>query len=146
MVGRPVSVGRPELCVGVVAVSGAQLLMIRRGTEPEIGQWSLPGGRVEAAESVVSAVVRELAEETGLEGVCGPFMGWVERSGFGHHHVILNFEVTLLGDADPVAGDDASEVRWVPLLEVAGTDLVDGMHAFLLEHGVLPGGPVLGGS
>ena len=120
--------------------------MIRRGTEPELGQWSLPGGRVEAAESVVSAVVRELAEETGLEGVCGPFMGWVERSGFGYHHVILNFEVTLLGDADPVAGDDASEVRWVPLLEVAGTNLVDGMYAFLLEHGVLPGGPVLGGS
>ena len=59
------SVGRPELCVGAVAVRDGRLLMVRRGEEPGKGRWSLPGGRVEAAESVVSAVLRELREETG---------------------------------------------------------------------------------
>jgi ADP-ribose pyrophosphatase YjhB (NUDIX family) len=106
--------------------------------------WSLPGGRVEAAESVVSAVLRELEEETDLEGLCGELVGWVERSGVDHHYVILNFRVTILGDAEPVAGDDAAEARWVSLEEVSGIDLVEGMERFLIEHGVIADGPVLG--
>ncbi|MBT3246844.1 MAG: NUDIX domain-containing protein [Actinobacteria bacterium] len=118
--------------------------MIRRGTEPGLGMWSLPGGRVEAAESVVSAVLRELEEETDLEGLCGELIGWVERSGVDHHYVILNFRVTILGDAEPVAGDDAAEARWVSLEEVSGIDLVEGMERFLIEHGVIADGPVLG--
>ncbi len=138
------SVGRPELCVGAVAVREGSLLMIRRGTEPGLGMWSLPGGRVEAAESVVSAVLRELEEETDLEGLCGELIGWVERSGVDHHYVILNFRVTILGDAEPVAGDDAAEARWVSLEEVSGIDLVEGMERFLIEHGVIADGPVLG--
>jgi len=139
-----VSVGRPELCVGAVAVRDEHLLMIRRGTEPGLGMWSLPGGRVEAAESVVSTVLRELQEETGLEGLCGELLGWVERSGVSQHYVILNFRVTVLGCAEPVAGDDADEARWISLEEVSGTDLVEGMETFLIEHGVIPEGPVLG--
>jgi 8-oxo-dGTP diphosphatase len=127
----------PELCVGAVAVHDGRLLLVRRGREPSAGRWSVPGGRVEAGELLAEAVARELREETGLDGVCGPLVGWVERFHDDRHFVILDFEVTVLDDRGAVAGDDAAEVRWVPLPDVAEHDLVDGLAEFLHEHGVI---------
>jgi len=125
------------VCVGAVVVEESQLLMIRRGRGPGAGRWSIPGGRVEGGETLGEAVVRELAEETGLEGLCGPLIGWVERISDEHHFVILDFEVEVLEPGPPVAGDDAVEAAWVPLSDVAELDLVDGLAEFLHEHGVL---------
>ncbi len=128
---------RIELCVGAVALDDERLLLIRRGHAPGEGLWSVPGGRVEPGETTAEAVVRELAEETGLEGVCGDLLGWVERIGEGSHYVILDFLVEVL-DPDPVrAGDDAAEVAWVPLADVAEWPLVEGLAEFLHQHGVI---------
>ena len=56
-------------CVGAVVHDAAgRLLLIRRGHDPHRGLWSLPGGRVEPGESPEQAVVREVREETGLDG------------------------------------------------------------------------------
>ena len=131
------SVGRPEVCVGAVAVDEDRLLLVRRATEPGRGRWSLPGGRVESGEVLVAAVVRELVEETGLSGVCGPLVGWVERMDVDHHFVILDFEVEILDDGPPVAGSDACEVAWVPMTDLPACDLVDGLLDFLVDHGVI---------
>ena len=128
---------RPEVCVGAIAVDAGDLLLIRRGTDPGAGRWTVPGGRVEAGETLAEAVVRELAEEAGLEGVCDDLVGWVERVGDTYHHVILDFRVTVLERREPVAGDDAIEARWVSLHDVAELDLVDGLAEFLHEHGIL---------
>jgi 8-oxo-dGTP diphosphatase len=128
---------RPEVCVGAIAVDAGRLLMIRRGRGPAMGTWSIPGGRVETGETLAEAVVRELAEETGLEGVCGDLIGWVERMGADHHFVILDFAVTVLDDRPPVAGTDAAEVEWVPLPDVAERPLPEGLAEFLHEHGVI---------
>ena len=128
---------RPEVCVGVIAVDDDRLLMVRRGHGPAAGKWSVPGGRVEPGETLATAVVRELAEETGLEGVCDELVGWVERIGDDHHFVILDFGVTVLEGSEPVAGDDAAEAAWVPLDVVAELDVVDGLAEFLHEHGIL---------
>jgi 8-oxo-dGTP diphosphatase len=127
----------PQVCVGAVVVEEDHLLLIRRGRGPGAGHWSIPGGRVEGGETLGEAVVRELAEETGLEGICGRLLGWVERIGDEHHFVILDFEVEVLDREDPVAGDDAVEAAWVPLHDVAELHLVDGLAEFLHEHGVL---------
>jgi len=89
---------------------------------------------------MIEAVVRELSEETGLVGVCGPLVGWVERIGSEpepFHYAILDFEVTILDDASPQAGDDASEAAFVPLWEVEDKELVDGLAAFLAEQGII---------
>ncbi len=127
---------RPEICVGAVAVSDERLLLIRRGRGPAQGTWSVPGGRVESGETLAEAVVRELAEETGLAGVCESLLGWAEVISDDHHYVILDFTVTILDD-DPVAGDDAAEAVWVPLYEVAELTLADGLAEFLHDHGIL---------
>ncbi|MEN3315604.1 MAG: 8-oxo-dGTP diphosphatase [Acidimicrobiaceae bacterium] len=129
---------RPEVCVGAIAVAEEKLLLIRRGRGPAAGVWSVPGGRVEAGETLAEAVLRELTEETALEGVCDGLVGWVERMGPDHHYVILDFAVTILETANPQAGDDAVEAEWVPLDEVAHRRLADGLAEFLHEHGIVP--------
>jgi 8-oxo-dGTP diphosphatase len=127
----------PQVCVGAIAVFDDAILLVRRGRGPAQGTWSVPGGRVEAGESLAEAVVRELSEETGLAGVCDSFVGWAERIGTDHHYVILDFSVTIMSDGEPVAGDDAAEVRWVPLADVAALSLADGLAEFLHDHGIL---------
>ena len=129
---------RPEVAVGAVAVLDDCLLVIRRGHGPGAGEWSVPGGRVEAGETLHEAIVREVWEETGVEVVVDRFLGWVERLGDDHHFVILDFVVGLLDPyAVPVAGDDAAEVAWVPLHDLSEIRLVAGLHEFLTETGII---------
>jgi ADP-ribose pyrophosphatase len=57
----------PVLLVLTLVVAEQELLLIRRGTEPYFGKWAPPGGFVEEGESLESAALRELHEETGLQ-------------------------------------------------------------------------------
>ncbi len=128
---------RPELCVGAVVVAGGRILLVRRGRGPAQGEWSVPGGRVERGETLAEAVVRELAEETGVAGACGELIGWVERIDDAHHFVILDFAVVPLDDGRLRAGDDAAEAAWVPLGELSELRLVAGLTEFLADHGII---------
>jgi 8-oxo-dGTP diphosphatase len=127
----------PELAVGAVVVRDGRLLLVRRGRGVAVGRWALPGGRVEPGERLADAVVRELAEETGLAGVAGELVGIAERVGEGHHYVICDYRVAVPPDAAAVAGDDAAALTWATLDDLDGLDLVDGMLGFLADHGVL---------
>jgi 8-oxo-dGTP diphosphatase len=125
----------PEIAaVGAIAVRDGALLLIRRGHAPSRGRWSLPGGRVEPGETAHEALVREIAEETGLVVEVGELVGEVVRPGSnGVTYRIQDFRVTLrvtplgrdavagddaVGGDDAVAGDDALDVAWVPLDDV----------------------------
>ena len=124
--------------MGAVALRDGELLLVRRGRGPAAGEWSVPGGRVQVGEELHEAVVREVAEETGIEVVVERFLGWVERIGDAYHFVILDFAVSVLDPAQvPVAGDDAAEVAWVSLSELDGMRLVDGLLEFLVDHEIL---------
>jgi ADP-ribose pyrophosphatase YjhB (NUDIX family) len=130
----------PQVAVGAVALRERELLLIRRGHGPAAGRWSVPGGRVHFGEDLREAVVRELYEETGLEGVVTSFLGWVERIGTDpepYHFVILDFAVDILDPDNPTPGDDAKEAKWVPFEELDQLHLVDGLEDFLTEHNVL---------
>ncbi len=128
---------RPRVCAGAVAVRDHSLLMIQRGGGSSRGRWSLPGGHVEGGETVAEAVVREVAEETGLSGLCGPLVGWAEHIGEHAHYVILNFEVTIVDDSEPTPGDDEMDARWVPLWEVSELSLTEGLAEFLADNGYI---------
>jgi 8-oxo-dGTP diphosphatase len=58
---------RPVVGVGGVVIENGRTLLIRRGSEPLRGQWSIPGGTLELGESLQQGVARELFEETALE-------------------------------------------------------------------------------
>jgi 8-oxo-dGTP diphosphatase len=136
----PVPAGGPVVAVGAVVVDDERLLLVRRRHAPHAGCWAVPGGRVQAGETLAEAVTRELREETGIEGVCGPLIGWTEllpAAADEAHLVILDFEVTLFGPAEPVAGSDAGAARWVAISDVAEHDLAPGLAEFLHDHGII---------
>jgi 8-oxo-dGTP diphosphatase len=129
------------VAVGGVACRDDELLLVRRGRAPAVGRWSLPGGRVEFGEDLREALVREMVEETRLEVVVEEFLGWVERIGDDpepYHFVVLDFCVHVFDpDAEPVAGDDASEVRWVAFDELGELPLTEGLLEFLVDVRVI---------
>jgi 8-oxo-dGTP diphosphatase len=58
---------RPVVAVGGVIIDAGRTVLIRRGTEPLKGQWSIPGGSLELGELLEAGVARELLEETGIQ-------------------------------------------------------------------------------
>lgn len=131
-----------EVAVGGIVVVDGHLLLVERGRPPAEGQWSIPGGRVEAGETLGRAVEREIAEETGLVVACDRFVGWVERVSPDHHFLIMDFEARVAPDAGrrlPALrpGDDARRAAWVALVDIQHFDVVGGLVEFLTEHGIL---------
>ena len=106
----------PVAAVGVICLRGDQVLLIRRGTPPRLGEWSLPGGRVEPGETLRDAALRELVEETGVEAELGPLVDVVDGifPESGRHYVLVDFAARWKS-GEPVAGDDAADARFWPL-------------------------------
>lgn len=106
---------RPVVGVGGVVIQDDRVLLIRRGTEPLKGAWSIPGGTLELGETLVEGVRRELREETGLDVRVGELIEAFERvfrDGDGrprYHFVILDyFCEAASGTAQP--GGDVTEI------------------------------------
>lgn len=134
--------GRRIACVGgIVRDPAGRWLLIRRGTEPGRGQWSIPGGRVEPGETLEAAVAREVLEETGVPVLVGERVGTVERDGRdGAIAVITDFVCTPRATdngamPEPLAGDDATEARWVNPAEMSSYNLVVGLLDALRDWG-----------
>lgn len=130
-------------CVGALVYDGTgRLLLIKRGREPALGLWSLPGGRVEAGESFADAVVREVLEETGLVVTPGRVIGSVTRDGpdgpDGALYAITDFVAVWAGGALQ-AGDDAQDARFVDAAELPSLALSPGLFDALRKWDALPG-------
>jgi 8-oxo-dGTP diphosphatase len=128
-------------CVGaLVHDATGRLLLIRRGHAPHEGLWSVPGGRVEADESLEAAVEREVLEETGLRVRAGNAVGQVRIAAGEVVYEVTDFACTLLdADEEPVAGDDASAVLFADGATLDRLACTPGLVETLRGWGVLRG-------
>jgi len=106
------------------------VLLIERGKPPAAGLWSVPGGRLEGAETLAQGVAREVREETGLVVEVGPLACVVERMGDDYHFVILDYLARVIG-GQLAAASDARDARFVSSDELATLPLTDGLAAVL---------------
>ena len=119
---------------GVVHDAAGRLLVVRRGRPPHAGLWSIPGGRVEPGEDDAAAVVRELAEETGLAVRVGELLGVVA---LGAGIVVHDYRCTVVGGT-LAAGDDAADAAWVTAAELRMLPTTPRLLPLLAEWGALP--------
>jgi 8-oxo-dGTP diphosphatase len=134
----PVMTVRVPCAGALIRDEAGRLLLVRRGTEPGRGRWSVPGGRCEPGETATQAAVREAREETGLEVSPGPVVGRVERPGPGGVTYVIDDVACRPVGGTLAAGDDADEVRWVDAAGFAALPLVDGLAEALTEWAALP--------
>jgi len=114
---------RPTAAVGVVVFRDDRVLLVRRGQAPSCGLWAVPGGAVEAGETLAAAAEREVREETGvIVKAREPVHAFdvISRGTGGeveHHYVVVDLFADYVG-GEPVAGDDAAEAAWVDVEEI----------------------------
>jgi len=115
----------PMVGVGGVVIQDGRALLIRRGSEPLKGEWSIPGGMLEVGETLVEGVTRELLEETGLEVRVIELIEVFERISHPeisdrtekdssrplYHFVIIDYLCEVLSGA-PVAGSDVTDLAF----------------------------------
>jgi len=123
---------RPFLAVSAAIVREGKFLLVRRARPPASGLYSLPGGVVEAGETLKQALVREIAEETGMRiepvALAG-FRETIARDGerrVERHFVILCFAARWLA-GEPVLNEELSEARWIAPAELAGLPTTPGL-------------------
>jgi mutator protein MutT len=131
----------PLVGVGAVIVEAGQVLLVRRGTEPLKGHWSLPGGLVELGEGLLNAVVREVREETGLVVEPVELIELLDRihreaDRVRYHYVIADYLCRVTG-GKLLAASDADAVRWVARAEwnSHGTLQLDPITVRVIEAG-----------
>lgn len=111
--------------VGGVVIHQGRALLIRRGSEPLKGEWSIPGGMLEIGETLVKGVERELLEETGLTVRVIELIEIFERISHAkvsgapdeplsrpqYHFVIADYLCEIVGGV-AVAGSDVTDLAF----------------------------------
>jgi 8-oxo-dGTP diphosphatase len=128
---------RPVVGIGGVIIDHGCTLLIRRGNEPLLGQWSIPGGTLELGESLQQGVARELLEETGIEVRVLDLIEVFDRiylqegaatatgkRGPRFHFVIADYLCERLS-GEPRAGSDVTDVAFAREDELASFHLTE---------------------
>jgi len=111
---------QPIIGVGAIIFRGDQVLLIQRGQEPSLGQWSIPGGAVLVGETLEEAVKREIFEETHLEVKVLTAVKVLERifrdpdGRVAYHYVLVDFLCHCLA-GELQSDSDAQDARFVNL-------------------------------
>jgi len=129
---------RPWVGIGLIAFRGPEVLLVRRGRPPRLGEWSIPGGAQRLGESAQDAARRELREETGIE--VGPLalacvVDAISRDPAGtprFHYTIVDY-CGLWLSGEPRPGDDVSDAAWFVPAALPGLGLWDEAHRAIAE-------------
>jgi 8-oxo-dGTP diphosphatase len=116
-----------DLIVFTIRDDSLNVLLVKRGEEPYKGRWALPGGHVELDEDLPHAAVRELAEETGIEGAV-PHLEQVATYGAldrdpRNRVVSVAYLAIMPRQPPPTAGTDAAHAEWKPIEQTLGLNL-----------------------
>lgn len=123
---------RPFLAVSAAIFRDGKVLVVRRARKPALNLYTMPGGVVEAGETLAEAAAREVREETALqievlalaghrEAVMRDAQGRVER-----HFVIMCFAARWIA-GEPVLNEELDEAHWLAPSEVSGLRTTDGL-------------------
>jgi 8-oxo-dGTP diphosphatase len=123
---------RPYLAVSGAILRDGKVLVVRRARKPALDLYTLPGGVVEAGETLHDALIREVREETQLaiepfalaghrEVIMRDADGRAER-----HFVILSFAARWLS-GEPVLNEELDDARWLAPAELAGLRTTEGL-------------------
>ena len=123
---------RPTLAASAAVFRGRRVLLARRGFNPGLGLWSLPGGRVEPGETVAEAAVREVMEEVGVvaevQGVAAvlDFIATSPEGALLSHFVVIAHAAVWRAN-EPSTGIEATEIGWFLPEEVAALATTRGL-------------------
>jgi 8-oxo-dGTP diphosphatase len=123
---------KPILAASAAIVRDGRVLIVRRARNPASGVYTLPGGAVEAGETLVEAVTREVREETGLEIAPVALAGFREtimRDGdnrVSRHFVILSFAARWVS-GEVSLNHELDEARWLLPAEIEGLKTTEGL-------------------
>ncbi|MEU7750192.1 NUDIX domain-containing protein [Micromonospora sp. NPDC049171] len=127
-----------DLVILTVREDALHALVITRGNEPFAGQFALPGGFVRTDEDLNAAAVRELREETRLDG---DDLHLEQFGVYGEPHrdprgrvVSVAYLAIMPNLPRPIAGSDASDAAWVPVDQTRGKLAFD--HDRILDDAV----------
>lgn len=107
--------GRFSIGVGGLLCHDGRVLVVQRAHEPGKGRWTLPGGFVEEDESPADAIVREVAEETGLAVQPGSILAIRHAQGDADQNLYMVFGLHLTGPAEALRPDgvETAQARFV---------------------------------
>lgn len=137
----------PVIGVGGLVFDRGNVLLVKRGSHPAKGYWSIPGGKVAHGESLAEAVEREMLEETGLRVRVGPLVEIYERlprrgaGGMDGHFVVLDYLCEATGGLLR-AGDDAAEAGWFAVSELSELHMTPGALPVVEKGYAMAGGPL----
>ena len=126
------SYGNPiEPVAHAMVIQGGKVLLVKRSGVRGHGQWALPGGFIQHTETTRAGALRELQEETSLDLLNQPRAAEVafaieeNMNGLSTRTIGFNYCYAVHPDEtlDIVAGDDAQDVQWFSLEDVANGDM-----------------------
>ena len=123
---------RPYLAVSAAIIRDGRILIAQRARGPALGVWTLPGGVVEAGETLIEALIREVHEETAITiepvALAGHREVVVRADGgrVSRHFVILCFATRWIA-GEPQLNEELAEARWLRPAELNGLKTTDGL-------------------
>ncbi len=99
----------PAVAIAVLDENG-KILLVKRGVEPGLGKWSLPGGYINLGETPHQACIRELYEETNLRANNLKLVGVYNQESSIYDYVLLVGYLAYNVKGEAIAGDDAVDL------------------------------------